>query len=244
MPRIRIQGENLAKEAFVAKWRISRAAAASCFLINEPEQLAIFWLYDLRWKLLRAGPEHVTENLGFSCARDQKNHLSSMIEDRKGKGNAESLKLFTQLAATLRDVSLRASLPGKSEAVWPSSPRPRKIRSKRGQSPSVSRKNSRNCCSYSWAAAVRLPVQRGYDEHCFSGIGTLDNRDSLAMRKLLSGSVWRNVALIAEKDMYPVPRQFLMLLWPAENRRCARSIAAGEATENLPRSCTAVSDNR
>lgn len=57
---------------------------------------------------------------------------------------------LTSYAITQRVCSWRAAVPGKSEAVWPSSPRPNRTRSKRAGEDSP--KKLHRTCSYSTAA--------------------------------------------------------------------------------------------
>src|SRR5689334_4349665 len=67
---------------------------ATGFLICKPEQSAIFKLYPLSGILSGPRPEHSAENLRLALTRNQKNHISGVVQYREGEGNAESLKLF------------------------------------------------------------------------------------------------------------------------------------------------------
>src|SRR6476646_6856778 len=74
----------------LAHRRCDKAQQAACILIYQPQQPAIFRLDTLSRILLDPWPEHFTENLRLICARDKKNNLSRVIQDRESKRDAES----------------------------------------------------------------------------------------------------------------------------------------------------------
>ena len=88
----------------------------------------------------------------------------------------------TQGAVTRRPGSRSASLPGKRDATWPSAPRPRRIRSKRGACPSLSPKYDFSVDSYALAAAAASGLSAGIRCTFPGGTGTFDSRVSSAIR--------------------------------------------------------------
>ena len=116
------------------------------------------------------------------------------------------LNFGTQLATTRRWVSLSAAVPGKREAVCPSGPMPRKIRSKRGNWPGDRWKKSLSVCSYCRAAAAASfssPRMR----KIFSGAHRdLGEQGFVGHPVVALGMVGRNVALVAPEKIDLVPR--------------------------------------
>ena len=71
---------------------------------------------------------HARSARDFSMHR-RKQNLPRTIDERKCERQAPRINLGTKFATTLRVISSNAAVPGKSDAVWPSSPRPRRIKS-------------------------------------------------------------------------------------------------------------------
>src|SRR6058998_3691457 len=85
--------------------------------------------------------QHGTNHVRFICTAHQEDDTSCIIEHRVSKRDPISFEFFHQFATTRRFVSLSAAVFGNKDAVWPSGPRPSKIKSKRGNSPGLKRKN-------------------------------------------------------------------------------------------------------
>src|SRR5438876_352983 len=85
--------------------------------------------------------QHCTNHVRFICTAHQEDDTSCIIEHRVSKRDPISFEFFHPVATTSSFVSLSAAVFGNKEAVWPSGPRPSKIKSNRGNSPGLKPKN-------------------------------------------------------------------------------------------------------
>ena len=112
-------------------WPASTAAAA----IDEPDRAAGGGTHDLRRQAIDVdrAVEHLGEALRFAGAADEEDHAAGRVDQRRREGEAGGVELRHVVGdRESRRVSWTAGVPGKSDAVWPSSPIPSRIRSNTG----------------------------------------------------------------------------------------------------------------
>ena len=99
--------------------------------VHEPGQLALVRRTAAR-KGRRADLEHAREDRRLLRAAHEKCHATCGVDQRQRQRQPRRRIAGTSLATTSRSRSASAAVPGNSDAVCPSAPRPSSTRSKRG----------------------------------------------------------------------------------------------------------------